>query len=215
MIRRSTGQTPSVVVADAGYWGTDTITEINDDDTRPDVLVATGRTTPSDPPDPLREPDLDPHRHAVAAHNEVFDAEWQRRVPVIERVVNGEITQMQAATELALSNKTVSAITKQWRQGGGAEAIRLQRINGKRRPKPPRGPTVTQRAKHAMDQRLAAPCGRSIYRQRQGLIEGVFDDIKTNRRIDRFLRRGLDKVRTEWTWILTGHNLTIIHSNTT
>ena len=39
----------------------------------------------------------------------------------------------------------------------------------------------------------------------------MFGDIKTNRRITRFLRRGHAAVRAEWHWMLTGHNLTIIH----
>ena len=65
-----------------------------------------------------------------------------------------------------------------------------------------------------MDTRLAKPAGRSFYRQRKAVIEPVFGDIKTNRRITRFLRRGRDAVRTEWHWILTGHNLTILHNNT-
>ena len=62
-----------------------------------------------------------------------------------------------------------------------------------------------------METRLAKPAGRSFYRQRQAVIEPVFGDIKTNRRITRFLRRGHDKVNAEWHWILTGHNLTILH----
>ena len=66
-----------------------------------------------------------------------------------------------------------------------------------------------------METRLAKPSGRSLYRQRQAIIEPVFGDIKTNRRITRFLRRGHDAVRAEWHWILTGHNLTILHRRTT
>ena len=65
-----------------------------------------------------------------------------------------------------------------------------------------------------MNTRLARPAGRSLYRQRQAVIEPVFGDIKTNRRITRFLRRGHDRVRAEWHWILTGHNLTILHQRT-
>ena len=61
-----------------------------------------------------------------------------------------------------------------------------------------------------MQTRLAAPAGRSFYRQRQAVIEPVFGDIKTNRRITRVWRRGLDRVTAEWHWILLGHNLTIL-----
>ena len=62
-----------------------------------------------------------------------------------------------------------------------------------------------------MESRLARPAGLSFYRQRKAVIEPVFGDIKTNRRITRFLRRGVHNVRAEWLWILTRHNLTIIH----
>ena len=65
-----------------------------------------------------------------------------------------------------------------------------------------------------MTVRLARPAGRSVYRQRKAIIEPVFGDIKTNRRIGRFLRRGRDAIRAEWQWILTGHNLTILHNAT-
>lgn len=80
--------------------------------------------------------------------------------------------------------------------------------------RPPKQPTRAARKRHATDTRLTTPAGRSFYRQRQGTIEPVFGDIKTNRRITRFLRRGTNKARTDWNLILTGHNLTIIHQNT-
>ena len=66
-----------------------------------------------------------------------------------------------------------------------------------------------------MDTRLASPAGKSFYRQRQAIIEPVFGDLKTNRRINRLWRRGINNARAEWFWILTGHNLTILHQNTT
>ena len=98
-------------------------------------------------------------------------------------------------------------------QRGGPTAMRTPRVPG--RPKRPPSPTRAARHRHDLDARLARPTGRSLYRQRQAIIEPVFGDIKTNRRINRFLRRGIDNVRTEWHWLLTGHNLTIIHKHTT
>ncbi len=39
------------------------------------------------------------------------------------------------------------------------------------------------------------------------MIEPVFGNIKANRGISRFLRRGLDAVRSEWSLICTTHNI--------
>jgi hypothetical protein len=38
---------------------------------------------------------------------------------------------------------------------------------------------------------LAIPAGQVLYRRRPGMIETVFADTKFNRKIDRFLRRGV------------------------
>jgi hypothetical protein len=57
-----------------------------------------------------------------------------------------------------------------------------------------------QRRKHYLEMReqLASDEGKALYRQRQTIIEPVFAQTKHNRRIDRFLRRGLWACRTEW-----------------
>jgi Transposase DDE domain len=48
--------------------------------------------------------------------------------------------------------------------------------------------------------------GRALYRQRKHAIEPVFDQIKHNRRIDRFQRRGITAARSEWRLITATHN---------
>jgi hypothetical protein len=53
--------------------------------------------------------------------------------------------------------------------------------------------------------------GRALYRKRQGMVEPVFSDIKFNRRIDRFLRRGRSAVRSEWRLATASHNLLKLH----
>jgi hypothetical protein len=213
-VAAATGQAPSVVVADAGYWDTDTIEAINADPDLPDVLVATGRTTPTAPPAPLAEPDLDAHAAAVAEHQTVLDREWARRVEVIARVVAGELVLREAADLLGMSVPRVGELSVAWRTGGGPDAIRPAKLPGVPKPVPPRAPTRPARARHAMDTRLASPAGHSLYRQRKAIIEPVFGDLKMNRRLGRFLRRGTDKVRTEWLWMILGHNLTILHART-
>lgn len=58
-----------------------------------------------------------------------------------------------------------------------------------------------------MRDRLAAPEMATLYRRRMTMIEPIFGHTKTNRRIERFQRRGLDAVRSEWRLIAATHNL--------
>jgi hypothetical protein len=54
---------------------------------------------------------------------------------------------------------------------------------------------------------LATDHGGALYAKRQGMIEPVFADMKFNRRIERFQRRGRAAVRSEWRLIAATHNL--------
>jgi hypothetical protein len=58
---------------------------------------------------------------------------------------------------------------------------------------------------------LATPGGRALYRQRQITIEAVFGQIKFNRAIRRFQRRGRATCRSEWRFIAATHNLHKLH----
>jgi Transposase DDE domain len=58
---------------------------------------------------------------------------------------------------------------------------------------------------------LATPHGRARYRQRQITIEPVFGQIKFNRQIRRFQRRGRAACRSEWRFIAATHNLLKLH----
>jgi hypothetical protein len=49
-----------------------------------------------------------------------------------------------------------------------------------------------------MRQVLATDRGGKLYRKRQPMIEPVFAQMKFNRGLDRFRRRGRGAVRTEW-----------------
>ncbi|HEX5503247.1 MAG TPA: transposase, partial [Thermomicrobiales bacterium] len=61
--------------------------------------------------------------------------------------------------------------------------------------------------KAAMRARLATEAGRRAYGRRKQTVEPVFGQLKERRGLRRFLLRGLEKVRAEWTlWCLT-HNL--------
>lgn len=58
-----------------------------------------------------------------------------------------------------------------------------------------------------MRDRLAAPDAAALYRRRMTMIEPIFGHTKSNRRIERFQRRGLNAVRSEWQLIAATHNL--------
>ena len=212
----ATGETAGMVVADAGYWTSAGIATIEADDDLPDVLVATGRHLPDQRPAPLPEPDIAAHRQAAAQVDDDYAAQRAHRIAVIARVVNGDITGRAAAELLGLSEIHISAIKQKWIKGAGEAAVPgpTNLARARRRRRTPRPPAPATRSRHAMQTRLARPAGRSLYRQRQAIIEPVFGDIKTNRRITRFLRRSHDLVRAEWHWILIGHNLTILHHRT-
>ena len=213
-IEAATGEPAGVVVADAGYWDTTTIDQIEADPHLPDLLVATGRRMPDTIPEPITEPDLVAYQQALAAYQTDVAEEHARRVAIIARVINGELLLREAGALLGVGAQRIWELKQQWLAAGGPDGVRTEHKNGPRPRRPPPIPRST-RAHHEMETRLAKPSGRSLYRQRQSIIEPVFGDIKTNRRITRFLRRGHDAVRAEWHWILTGHNLTILHSRTT
>jgi hypothetical protein len=54
---------------------------------------------------------------------------------------------------------------------------------------------------------LATDWGNELYLRRQGLVEPVFGQLKSNR----FLRRGRSAVRSEWRLLTATHNLLKLH----
>ena len=60
----------------------------------------------------------------------------------------------------------------------------------------------------AMEQRMATPAGKAIYRQRNWIAETPFAIIKAVMKVRQFLTRRIDKVKTEWLWVCTSFNLT-------
>jgi transposase len=62
---------------------------------------------------------------------------------------------------------------------------------------------------------LATDQGKQLYGKRQVTIEPVFAHTKFNRRIDRFLRRGISACRSEWRLITATHNLVKLHRHQT
>ena len=58
-----------------------------------------------------------------------------------------------------------------------------------------------------MRDRLKTDEGGALYKRRMTIIEPIFGQTKTNRRADRFQRRGLPAVQSEWRLITATHNL--------
>jgi transposase len=58
---------------------------------------------------------------------------------------------------------------------------------------------------------LATDWGKELYLKRQGSIEPVFGQVKSNRGANRFLRRGRSAVRSEWRLLTVTHNLLKLH----
>ena len=58
---------------------------------------------------------------------------------------------------------------------------------------------------------LSSEGGRALYRQRQATIEPVFGQLKFNRQIRRFQRRGRAACRSEWRLVAATHNVLKLH----
>lgn len=65
----------------------------------------------------------------------------------------------------------------------------------------------------AMRDTLTSDRGRELYTQRKITIEPVFGQIKHNRRIDRFMRRGRAAAQSEWRLVTATHNLLKLHTH--
>lgn len=60
---------------------------------------------------------------------------------------------------------------------------------------------------------LASEHGKALYLRRQGSVEPVFGQIKANRGVRRFQRRGRLAVRSEWRLLGATHNLLKLHQH--
>ena len=73
------------------------------------------------------------------------------------------------------------------------------------------GRTITRDPYEGVRERMAAKmateAARQIYNQRPHMAETTFALLKSVMNLRRFLLRGLEKVKTEWTWAVTAFNL--------
>ena len=95
-------------------------------------------------------------------------------------------------------------------EGRGPELLIATRSDRNRRAgtAPPRGRIPAGLSvRERMDRKLATQRGRRLYEQRRWMIEPVFGDVKENRGIRRFMRRGIVACASEWKLIAATHNL--------
>ena len=64
-----------------------------------------------------------------------------------------------------------------------------------------------------MRRKLKTERGRELYAQRKITVEPVYGQIKYNRRVDRFMRRGRAAAQSEWRLVTATHNLLKLHSH--
>ena len=64
-----------------------------------------------------------------------------------------------------------------------------------------------------MRRKLATDRGRELYAKRKITVEPVYGQIKYNRHIDRFMRRGRAAAQSEWRLVTATHNLLKLHSH--
>lgn len=64
-----------------------------------------------------------------------------------------------------------------------------------------------------MRRRLKTAAGHELYKRRKTTIEPVYGQIKHNRRIDTFMRRGRAAAQSEWRLITATHNLLKLHNH--
>jgi transposase len=64
-----------------------------------------------------------------------------------------------------------------------------------------------------MRKKLSSERGRKLYAQRKVTVEPVYGQIKHNRRVERFMRRGRAAALSEWRLVAATHNLLKLHNH--
>lgn len=116
----------------------------------------------------------------------ITDAETERN-RILGQVEQSEITAADAAEQLELHPETVKSLLRRRRRG------------------------LPQTNTAAMIAKLDTPRAKQLYKKRSPSVEPVFAQIKHNRGIRRFSRRGLTAADSEWKLISATHNLLKLH----
>lgn len=116
-------------------------------------------------------------------HLKAIIADEAERTRTLEQVEAGQLTPVEAAENLGLHAETVKSLLRRRRRG-----------------LPPTN-------REAMIAKLDTGRGRLLYKKRSASVEPVFAQIKHNRGIRKFSRRGVAAVNSEWQLITATHNL--------
>ena len=147
----------------------------------------------------------------LAAEVSITAADFGHLAPMLERTMHG--LQGQGVTE---TPETVLADAGYW------HTAQMQTIaeDGIEVLLPPDGNMRAGKRRgwedglyQAMRDTLTSDRGRKFYAQRKITIEPVFGQIKYNRRIDRFMRRGRATAYSEWRLVTATHNVLKLHTH--
>lgn len=116
-------------------------------------------------------------------HLKAIIADEAERTRTLEQVEAGQLTPVEAAENLGLHAETVKSLLRRRRRG-----------------LPPTN-------REAMIAKLETSRGKQLYKKRSASVEPVFAQIKHNRGIRKFSRRGVAAVNSEWQLITATHNL--------
>ena len=94
----------------------------------------------------------------------------------------------------------VVATQKDWKQRKNMREPQDQ-------PPPAEPPPKDLLATELMEQKLRTDRGRGLYKLGGQTVEPVFGQIKDARGIDKFMRRGFEACRSEWSLICATHNI--------
>ena len=147
-------------------------------------------------PKALAEPDEDEELARYEAHMQQVEEVLELQIDVLSRANNKEMPMKEAREALGLSLSQTYVRAKTLREGG-PEALRPRRL-----PSPPR-----RSSRRIMLDRFSQPGTLELYGKRARTIEPVFGQLKHNRGFRRFMRRGLDACNSEFSLMMSTHNL--------
>ncbi len=101
-------------------------------------------------------------------------------------------------------NDAIEAIVKR-----GIQTLVAPDADSRREPRPGRRGGLYDFVRRV----LATEHGKQLYLRRQGSVESVFGQIKANRGVRRFQRRGRLAVLSEWRLVTATHNLLKLHQH--
>jgi transposase len=141
---------------------------------------------------------------AIGVSNQPSDA--VHLLPMLERIHAN--TGQRPEALIADAGYCSTANLEACEQKGLEAYISTNRQQHGQRTRPSRGPVPRDLdARGRMDRKLRSRAGQAIYGLRKTIVEPVFGQIKSSRRLDRFRLRGLEKVSGEWALMATTHNI--------